>query len=310
MNIFFITFQSILTMLFIGIIGFVIIQRIVIQKEEILKFLGTLAIDISLPAMVFYSILNNFSIQKYPFWWTFPLWWVLFTFVSFILSLFFSLFFKFKRETFVSFLFPNGIFFPIVIIQGIFGFNSELIPLIFIFTMFLPAFLFSTGHIFFKTKEKIKISRILNPVLIATIFAIFLSFTGFKKFIPKFILNISNTLGQMTMPVLFLILGGNMYLDFKRKEKFEIIEVIKFTIIKNFIFPFLFYLILLILKPPEIIRMLILIQAVVPPITAIPVVVKRSGGNTSIVNQYVFITFVVSSFSIPLWISILNIFHW
>lgn len=310
MNIFFISLQSILTMLIIGVIGFLIIQRIWINKEEILRFLGTIAIDISLPCMVFYSILKNFSIEKYPFWWSFPLWWIFFTIISFILSLIFTFLFKYKRETFVSFLFPNGIFFPVVIIQGIFGFNSEFIPLIFIFTMFLPAFLFSTGHIFFKTKEKIRIKRVLNPVLISTILAAILIITGLKKFIPEFILNASNVLGQMTMPILFLILGGNMYLDFKNREKFEVFEIIKFTIIKNFIFPLIFYLILLIIKPPGIIRMLMLMQAIVPPITAIPVVVKRSGGNTFIVNQYVFITFLVSTISIPFWISVLNVFKW
>lgn len=46
----------------------------------------------------------------------------------------------------------------------------------------------------------------------------------------------SNMLGQMTMPLLFLILGGNMFIDFKNKGQFYILEVLKFAVIKNFYF--------------------------------------------------------------------------
>jgi len=76
----------------------------------------------------------------------------------------------------------------------------------------------------------------------------------------------------------------------------------KFVIIKNFIFPLIFLGILYYLN--EIISyqiaLIILIQSAVPPVTAVPLLTERAGGDRSCVNQFMIGSFTVSLISIPL----------
>ena len=68
MDILLITFQSVAVLLGIGVLGFWIIAKRILP-ENLLGFLTTLAIDISLPCLVFSSIMLDFSPDKFPDWW-------------------------------------------------------------------------------------------------------------------------------------------------------------------------------------------------------------------------------------------------
>jgi hypothetical protein len=119
---------------------------------------------------------------------------------------------------------------------------------------------------------------------------------------------IFSLLGAMTIPLLFLILGGNIYNDFKDKGKIKIFEITKFVVIKNFLFPLIFLLILIYLKDfiASHIALIFIIQAAVPPVTAVPIVTERVGGNRSIVNQFIVASFITSLVSIPIMIFIFS----
>jgi predicted permease len=45
--------------------------------------------------------------------------------------------------------------------------------------------------------------------------------------------------------------------------------------------------------------LIVIIQAAVPPITAIPILVERCGGNRQIASQFIFASFISCIFSIP-----------
>ncbi len=148
--------------------------------------------------------------------------------------------------------------------------------------------------------------------MIATIIAIVISSLGLKISEDNFVIRIFSLLGAMTIPLLFLILGGNIYNDFREKGKLFLMETIKFVIIKNFIFPLIFLGILFYLKEyiPFHIGLILIIQSAVPPLTAIPIVTKRVGGNRNIVNQFIVASFSVSLVSIPLMIFLFSqIYH-
>jgi hypothetical protein len=244
------------------------------------------------------------------------LWWIFFTLVSLFLTLIFRYVSnkKNRREFSISLFYQNAIFFPLAIFAGMFG---EVIlenyqVYLFFFTIFYPPLLFSTYYLFFNTKEKIKIDwrKIIHPVLIATFIAMVIASLGFEINEDNFIVRIFSLLGAMTIPLLFLILGGNIYNDFKKKGKLEIFEITKFVFIKNFLFPFVFLLILISLKDhiASHIALILIIQSAVPPVTAVPIVTERAGGNRAIVNQFVVASFITSLISIPLVIYIFSNF--
>ena len=76
-------------------------------------------------------------------------------------------------------------------------------------------------------------------------------------------------------------------------------EVVKFVVIKNVVFPLIFLALLLLLRPDLTIALIVIIQAAVPPITAIPIFVERCAGNRQIASQFVVASFIFSIFSIP-----------
>jgi predicted permease len=309
MDIVIIVLQSVLVLLGIGIFGFWITKRGIIP-EGVLGILSRLAIDLALPCMVFASILVNFTPSDYPGWWQLPIWWFFFAAVSLILTvLAMPLSSKSTRSEFgINLFYQNGLFFPLIIISGIFGNNSPYLTQLYIFIALHPVMFFSTYYLFFGKAKKqgerhIQWSRIFNPILIATLLAVGVQLFGIKNYLPDFIRSIMQILGGMALPLIMIILGGSLYLDFKQKSKFYVLEVIKFLTIKNLVFPLVFLGLLVILKSQfDIsynIAMLLILQSAVPPITGTPIMTERVGGNKSISNQFVFSSFIFSVISIP-----------
>jgi len=311
MNTFSIIFQSVVALLGIGVLGFWIIRREVIP-ENILHFLSILAIDIALPSIVFSNIISNFSPSAFPDWWKLPIWWVLFSVVALLLTL--VTMFASKKDTrsefALSLFFQNGIFFPLIIISGLFGRGTPYLVTVFIFMIFHPPLYFGTYHLFFrkgdgKVERKLNLKRILNPVLIATLLAVIISLIGVQDYLPMFIISIFQILGEMALPLVMMILGGSLYLDFQRKGRIYIAEIVKFVLMKNIAFPLVFLGLLILIHPDYNIALVIILQSAVPPITGIPIVTERAGGNRAITNQFILASFVFSIVSIPL---IFNLF--
>ena len=315
MHIFNVTLQSVAALLAIGLLGFWIIKRNIIP-ENILRFLAVLAIEIALPCMVFVNIITQFSPSSFIRWWQYPLWWLVFSAIAFILSLV-TMFVSAKatrREFAITLFFQNGLFFPFIIITGIFGPTNPYIAVLFIFIAFHPSLFFSTNHLFFKRSNikmekglkgdkpegRLRLERILNPVLISTVIAASIKLFGAEKHLPTFILTVFQMLGGMSLPLLMLILGGSLYVDFQSKGPIYIKEVMKFVLIKNIIFPLAFITILVFARPAYPVALIIFLESAVPPITGIPIQTRRHGGNSSITNQFILASFVFSIFSIPL----------
>ena len=104
----------------------------------------------------------------------------------------------------------------------------------------------------------------------------------------------------MTVPLLMLILGGTIYLDLRQKERFEIIEVAKFVLVKNIIFPLIGLALLIIFRPSYNIALIIFLQSAVPPITSAPLLVHRESGNRAIACQFLVGSFLFALVSMPL----------
>ena len=305
-----ITFQSVLLLLGIGVFGFLIVQRKVVA-ENALGALSNLALDLALPCLVFVNIVSSFSPQEIPDWWVLPLWWVVFTGLAALLTGMFMFVSKktTRREFAMSLFLHNGLFFTLAILTGMFGASSPYIVSLFLFMIFYPAFLFNIYPFFFgKNERKINWRRIFNIVFISTILALVIRFADIQTYVPSIVLTILTMLGAMTVPLLMLVIGGSLSLDFQRKGKIYSGEIAKFVLIKNLLFPLIFLGVLLIIRPSYQIALLLILQSAVPPVTALPIFTKRVGGNESIVNQFLLASFIGSLVSIPLIISLFTMF--
>jgi malate permease and related proteins len=307
MEIFLITFQAVAALLGIGVLGFWIIGRRRVPANA-LGLLSSIAIDVALPCLIIANILIQFSPQKFPDWWRMPIWWVGFTVIALALTLLTSLISKkaTRGEFQMSLFFQNGIFFPLIIIVGIYGSTSSYLVLLFLFIFLQASMVFSTYPFFIRKKtegSQLSWKRVVNPVLVMTLIGLLLVFTGLKPYVPSFLLMILTLVGAMATPLFMLILGGNIYNDFMNKEaggaKLEIGEVIKFVVMKNLIFPLVILALLIWIRPDNFTAFLLVLQAAIPPITAIPIFTERQGGNRAITNQFIVASFFFSIISIP-----------
>jgi len=305
MDLFITTFESVAVLLGIGVIGFYIIKKRIVPGN-IMGLLSPLALDIALPSLIFVNIINNFQPSKSTDWWQLPLWWGFFTIISACLTFIFMFISQknIRQEFAASLFYQNGIFFPLAVLTGIFGSDSQYVVSLFLFIVFYPALFFGSYFFFFKKKDAKQINwkRIIHPVLIFTILALIIKLSGTQDYIPYFVLQIFELLGGMTVPLIMIILGGNIYLDFQKKGKIQLFEISKFVIIKNLAFPIIILTILIFIKSiiTYPVALLILLQASVPPLTAVPLVTERSGGNRAIVNQFIVASFSLSLITIPI----------
>ncbi|MEM0466427.1 MAG: AEC family transporter [Candidatus Thermoplasmatota archaeon] len=306
MDLFQVTFQSVAVLLGVGLIGFWIIRRHLIP-DYALGLLSPLALEIALPCLIFVNILTTFNPERHPDWWIYPIWWGVFT--IFAAGLTFLCMFasqkKSRREFAISLFFQNGLFFPLAILPGMFPDEPVYLVYLFLFMLFFPTLLFNTYALFFKNqKQELNYKKIFHPVFVVTLFALAVRILAVHTYIPDLIYSVAALVGAMSLPLIMIILGGNIYLDFRKKEKFHTREIVKFVLIKNIFFPLVFIGFLLVVRPAYPIALIILLQSAVPPVTAVPILVGRAGGDQTITNQFIFASFLASLFSIPLMISI------
>lgn len=303
-------------MLGIGVLGFWVIGRRRVPGTT-LAFLSSLAIDIALPFLVLANLIKDFSAKNFPDWWQMPLWWLGFTMISLALSLIFSYIVKkeIRSEFRMSLFYQNGLFFPLIIINGLFGVGNPYLVSLFVFMALHPSLVFSTYTLFFSNKipaQHLNWRRIINPVMVTTLTGMIIGLAAINQHMPDFVIGISTMVGAMATPLFLLILGGNIYNDFMLKQngekKFQFRELAKFIIVKNLIFPIVFLGLLIVFKPDSNIAFIILLQAAVPPITAIPIFAERCGGNRAIGSQFVVGSFIFAVISIPVMIYLFNLF--
>ena len=305
MEVFVWVLEAVLMLLGIGIVGFWVARRNVIP-ENVQGFLIQLAVNIALPCLVFSSILVNFSPKEFPDWWQLPLWWFAFAAISLVLSLIAG--FMSNKDTrsefIINLFFQNGLFFPLIIIGGVFGQDAPYLPQLYIFIILHPVMFFSTYPFFFKRSSGQHPSeslwrRVVNPILVATVLAIVMQLADVKDYLPDFIYSILETLAGMALPLIMIILGGSLYLDFKQKGTIYYKEIAKFLVIKNIVFPLALLGILLLWRPSYNIALLFFLQAAVPPVTATPILTERVGGNKAISTQFVLSSFIFSMITVP-----------
>lgn len=282
------TFEAVAVLLTIGILGFLIIKRHMLPGQ-VLQFLNPLVIEVSLPSLVFVNIVLNFDPELMPGWWRLPLWWAGFTLCSFALSAAGSLLAapNHRREFFFALFFQNAMFFPLPILASIFGPGSIFVASLFLFSLFHPSFYFSIYPLFFpKSSLKIRWDRILNPVLVCTLLAVAVSQSQTRTEIPGFFMTSLQTIAGMTIPLLMIMLGGNLYLDFQKRNRLYLLETYKFVMIKNILFPLIWLVVLLYLRPPLPVAIIILLESAMPPSMSIPAVTEKGGGNRVLVSQF------------------------
>jgi predicted permease len=269
-------FQVVVILLAVGILAYWIVRRVLIPTR-ILAFLTTVAINAL-------TLLFMFISKK-----------------------------EVRREFAISLFFQNALFFPLIILRGLFSFGQAYVIQLILFTFLQPSLVFSSYYLFFgKPPPGVRWKRLLNPVLVITLAAFLVNWVGIKRYLPDFIIILAVLLGAIAAPLLIIVLGGGIYNKFRSRTRLKgsirFREILKFVAIKNIVFPLVFLGLLILIKPDFPIAIIIILQSAVPPITAIPILTERSGGNQGITDQFLVGSFIFSVVSIPAVLYLFSIF--
>ena len=302
MPIFLATFQAVATLLGIGVLGFVILSRRTLPVPA-LRALNPLALDVALPALVFVTIVLNLDPQERGDWWVMPLWWAGFTVFALGASLAGAAAARRgrRREMAFTLFYQNATFFPLIVLMGLYGPDAPVLADLFLFNLFFAAMLFNTSHLFFKARRgPFRWGRTLNAVFVATMAAMAIQLLGWRDYVPDFVLEALGMVGAMATPLLMLIFGGNIYLDFSEKGPSYPLEAAKFVLLKNVAFPLATLGLLAWIRPAWGVGLILLLEAAAPPVASAPIFAEREGGSRHLCSQFVLASFLASLVSIPL----------
>jgi predicted permease len=292
-------------------VGFTLVARRVLPGAA-LKALVPLALDIALPCTIFIHITRRFDPAATPGWWHLPLWWALFTAAAFALTMTVGTIVRPRhRNEFTATLFyQNALFFPMVILPRICPDTAPCLVYLFLFTVPFSAFFFGTAPLFFtRTSPANGRLKSFNPVVVATLLAVVLRLTGTHAFVPESAYGIIELLGGMAIPLLMLVIGGNLFIDSQQRRKVAVAEVAWFVTTKCVLFPLIALALLALLRPSYPLALIILLQSAVPPITAMPLVAERGGGDKTVVNQFLVATFAAAVVTLPIMTALLKLLY-
>ncbi len=289
-------------------LGYFLIKKNMLGHEG-LDALSRLVIEVTLPLMIFCQLIKDFSFTLYSNWWIFPLISIAITIAGLIIG-FVSMGFIKGHQHKLQFLslvaFQNSGYLVLALV-------AALLPADKLNSMFIYIFLFLLGFnlviwslgvyiLSFSRAKKFELGSLFSPPVIATLVSLILIFFGLNKFMPEAVLKPLRMVGDCTLPLAMLVVGGNLasihfgYID-KKAMSLAILA-------KLIILPLLGLWLVIKFKLPELVGLLILLQLAVPSATSLSLIIRHYKKEDLLISQGIFLSHIVSLATLPLFLSL------
>ena len=216
---------------------------------------------------------------------------------------------RLEEESVRTFRFCAGIFNYgfIAIPVALAFFDSNIVVYIILFNLGVEIAIWTIG-ILILTASKLSLKGLLNPPAIAVIVGLALQTTGGKQLIPSFFWEVVEILGQCSIPIGLLLIGGSFYqlmdnFRFSNGLRTEIASLL----VRNLFFPCLVIsFIASNFCPRDIpfLREVLVIQAAMPAGIFAVVIVSNYSANSVTAMRTISVTMLVSLLTLPIWLSI------
>ncbi|MDO8488992.1 MAG: AEC family transporter [Candidatus Omnitrophota bacterium] len=292
----------------LGALGYILVKKNMLSHSG-LDALSRLVIQIIFPAMIFTQLIQNFSFSLYPNWWIFPLVSLIITVCGLLVGLFLLKLIKLKNHKlqFLSLVgFQNSGYLPLAMVASIFSGQqmNNIFIYIFLFLLGFDLVAWSLGMymLTYDKETKFKLQHIFSPPVIANLLTLTLIALGLNKFIPDTIFKPIQMVGNCTLPLALIVVGGNIALvQLKNVDKKT---VFFFLLGKLIILPALGMWIVLKLGLPQLFGFLIVMQLAMPSATSLSVIIRRYNREDALISQGVFFSHIVSLITIPLFLGL------
>jgi len=298
-----ITGIAVLQIFMLSAIGFLLVRKGFLSGRG-LDDLGRLVMDVSLPVLIFCQLLKDFSFCLYPNWWVFPLISIAITLLGLLAGFLFVRFIDQEQEKlqFLSLVaFQNSGYLPLALVAALFPAENlgEIFIYLFLFLMGFNLVIFSLGvHILnFHKEKRIKLSSLLSMPVLATLLSLVIIYFGMGKLFPGSLIKPLRMLGDTTLPLAMIVVGGNLaQINLKDINKKAIMLLI---LVKMIILPLAGILFLKVFNISGLLGLLILIQLAMPSAVTISTILRASKKEDLLASQGIFITHVAALITVP-----------
>ena len=216
---------------------------------------------------------------------------------------------RLEEESVRTFRFCAGIFNYgfIAIPVALAFFDSKIVVHIILFNLGVEIAIWTVG-ILILTANKLSLKSLLNPPAIAVIVGLVLQTTGGKQLMPSFFWEVVEILGQCSIPIGLLLIGGSFYqlmdnFRFSNGLRTEIASLL----VRNLFFPCLVISFITSDFCPTnlpFLREVLVIQAAMPAGIFAVVIVRNYSANSLTAMRTISVTMIVSLLTLPMWLAI------
>ncbi|OQX88319.1 MAG: hypothetical protein B6D55_00800 [Candidatus Omnitrophica bacterium 4484_70.2] len=294
-------FFAIIKLLLIIFLGFFLYRKKILTQEA-LKFLTFFVVNITVPFLIFTEIIAHLNPENSPPLYKFVLLSIFIFSLGSFLGIIFSPFSKFSKEFIALVSFQNCGYLPMNL--ALFLFSSPLrdtfLIYIFLYILGFNILMWSVGSflIFKKKKEEFKMRSLFTMPIVSIIISLLCVYLKINRFFPDLIISPLALVGKMSFPLSMILLGAWL----AKGEKLGSREALLASFIKLFLFPLIFFILILRFKLFSLWGFFILIQASMPSAASLPIVAQMRGGKSEVVSCGVFLSHVLALFTVPVWL--------
>jgi len=289
-------------------IGYFLVKRSILNDLG-LSTLSRLLIEVTLPILIFCQLTKDFSFSIYPNWWIFPLISLVITALGLAIGTIFIRFIKGneQKKQFLGLVaFQNSGYLPMALIAALLPKDKSDAMFIYLF-LFLLGFnliMWSVGVyvLTFTRTKRFELGSLFSPPAVVTLVSLLLVFLGVNRIIPAFIYKPLKMVGDCTVPLAMLVVGGNLaQIHLKLIDKKSMVLMI---LVKMLIFPMLGLWLMMKFKFPELVGLLIIMQLAMPPATSLSVITRHYKKEDLLISQGILFGHILSIITIPLFLGL------
>lgn len=299
---------SIIQIFILGAIGYFLVRKGILGQSA-LGILGRLVIEVTLPLLIFARLIADFRFDLYPHWWIFPLLGIGIIFLGVLVSGLFLWLIgdkESKRQFLSLVMFQNSGYLPLPLMAAYLTIPDSS-------TMFIYIFLFLTGfnllmwsigvHLLnYHPQKRFELTSLFSPPVIAVLVGLLFVALNWARFLPAVLLSPMSMLGDSTLPLALLVVGGNLA-SFKIKH-IQIKPMLSLILAKLVIMPLIGLWIAAQFQLGHLLGLLLVTQLAMPSATSLSVITSGFQKKDILISQGIFITHLVSIVTIPIFLSL------
>jgi len=292
----------------LGALGFVLVKKSFLG-QACLDSLSKIVVEITLPLLIFCQLIKDFRFSLYPLWWFFPFLSLAITLAGLLLGYLFSGLIS-GRQHKTQFLglvaFQNSGYLPLALIAALLPKEQAdtMFTYLFLFLMGFNLIVWSFGVFLLSAREsrKLELGSLFSPPVIACLSSLVIIFLGWNKFIPQTVLKPLRLIGDCTLPLAMLVVGGSLAAI--RLGQIDKKAIALIVLLKLILLPLTGLLLLLKFKVFGLLGLLVLMQLAVPSATSLSVIVRHYKKEDLLISQGVFFSHIASLVTLPVFLSL------